>query len=154
MKYLSNNFNVSMLKEEDIDQSIMIRTMSIHEVKKRLSDIEGYESLIDDYDSANILSKKLDICIPIGRDLKDFTPYDTLIIAQTKDLIEVEQLEDKSMRFKMLELNAMWKVDYYSIDRKLLKEITLHNLSYSEAKKEAFLAGVRVPYDIYDIYHI
>ena len=154
MKYLSNNFNVSMLKEEGIDHSIKIKTMSIQEVKRRLSDIEGYESLINDYDSASILSEKLDICIPVGKDLKDFTPYDTLIIAQPKDIIEVDQLKDKSMRFNMLELNAMWKVDYYSIDRKLLKEITLGNLSYSEAKKEAILAGVRIPYDIYDIYHI
>ena len=148
MKYLSNNFNISMLNEDDIDQSLRKKTISTYELRKRLSDIEGYESLIDDDYSANILSEKLDICIPIGKNLKDFTPYDTLIIVQIKDLIDVDELENKSMRFKMLELNAMWKVDYYSKDKELLKELTLGNLSYSEAKKEAFLAGVRIPYDI------
>lgn len=154
MKYLFDNFNIAMFNEDDIDQSLRIKTISTHEVKKRLSDIEGYESLIDDDYSANLLSIKLDISIPRCKDLKDFTPYDTLILVQIKNLIEAKELENKSMRFKMIELNAMWKVDYYSKDKELLKELTLGDLSYSEAKKEAFLAGVRIPYDIYDIYYI
>ena len=81
-----------------------IKTISKNEAKKRLGEIEGYESLIEDENSINILSETLEINIKSSKGQKEFTP--------------------------------------------------LGNISYSEAKKEAFLAGVRIPYDVYDIYFI
>jgi len=154
MKYLADEFKLSMIKKENLEQSMNIKVISKYEVKKRLSDIDGYESLINDENSANTISQLLDISISCGKELTDFTPYDTLIVVQVDELSDMEELEDNSVKFMMLELNAMWKVDYYSVERELLEEITLGNLSYSEAKKEAFLAGVRIHYDVYDIYYI
>ena len=152
MKYLSNAFNLSILKEDNTDYSMKIKSISTGEVMRRLSDFDGYESIINDESSANILSKTLDINIPSRNEMKDFTTYDLLIVADTKQLKEDSLILERPMKFMTIELSTTWKVDYYSKDRELLQEVTLGNLSYSEAKKEAFLAGVRIPYDIYDIY--
>ena len=152
MKYLSNAFNLSILNEDNTDYSMKIKSISTGEVMRRLSDFDGYESIINDESSANILSKTLDINILSRNEMKDFTPYDLLIVADTKQLKEDSLILERPMKFMTIELSTTWKVDYYSKDRELLQEVTLGNLSYSEAKKEAFLAGVRIPYDIYDIY--
>ena len=154
MKYLSNKFNLSMLKKANLDQSMNIRIISTYEAKKSLSDIDGYESLITNEDCKNMLSQILDINIPSAKELQDFTPYDALIVAQPNELIEGTELEDDTMDFITLELNAKWKVDYYSKERELIKELNLGNMAYSEAKKEAFLVGVELPYYVYDIYYI
>ena len=154
MKYLSNKFNLSMLKKANLDQSMNIRIISNYEVKKSLSDIDGYESLITNEECVNILSQILDINIPTDKELKDFTPYDALIVAQPNELIEGTELEDDAIDFITLELNAKWKVDYYSKEKELIKELNLGNMTYSEAKKEAFLVGVELPYYVYDIYYL
>jgi hypothetical protein len=143
-----------MLNEKEFDHSMKIKTISKNEAKKRLGEIEGYESLIEDEKSINILSETLEINIKSSKGQKEFTPFDTLIVAQNSEVKNNAETNKDSLKFMMLELNALWKVDYYSRDRELLHEITLGNISYSEAKKEAFLAGIRIPYDIYDIYFI
>ena len=154
MKYLADEFKLSMIRKENLEQSMNIKVISKYEVKKRLSDIDGYESLIDNEEYVKILSKILDIKIPSGKRTKDFTPYDALIVVQPYEEIDDAEVEDNKIEFVMLELNANWKVDYYSKDREILFELKLGKLSYSDAKKEAFLAGVKIPYDIYDIYYI
>jgi len=154
MKYLSNKFNLVLLKEENVEQSMKITTISKDEVKKKLSDMEGYESLIDDEVSTNIISETLEISIDCRNNSKDITPFDTLIVAQPTEFKTLQPFKTTPMKFLMVELNANWKVDYYSTDRQLLKEVILGNQSYSDAKRDAFIEGVHIPYDVYDIYYI
>lgn len=154
MKYLSDSFNLSKLNLGNLEQSFKVRTISKDDVKKKLSDVDGYESVIENEDSARNISNILNVTIPLGKGLKELTPYDTLIVAQPNELSDESESKDNPIKFIMVEINSLWKVDFYSRDRELLQEITLGNMSYREAKKESFLAGVRIPYYIYDIYYL
>jgi hypothetical protein len=154
MKYLSNDFKLLLLNAEDVEQSMKITTISKHEVKRKLCGIDGFESLIDDESSTNIISETLEMSITCRKISKDITPFDTLIIAQPKDVKNLGKIKGISIKFLMVELNANWKVDYYSRDRELIKEVVLGNQSYSEAKRDAFMEGIHIPYDVYDIYYI
>ena len=61
--------------------------------------------------------------------------------------------KDGDIEYIKVELSADWKVDYYTRRGMLLKHIDLGNTIYEEAKRKAFLAGVGVEYDVYDIYY-
>ena len=149
MQYLSDNYEFLMINEKEGIPNMKITTISKDKAIKILTEIDEYQCLIENEYSAEFISQTLGINITCSNITNSITPYDTLIVAQHKMLGSNDLLS-----FIEIEINTIWKVDYYSKDEELLKQIDLGVLSYSEAKREAFMIGEKIPYYMYDIYYI
>lgn len=154
MQYLSDNYERLLINENDTDPNMQITTITKDKAMNILSNIEGFQCLIDNENSVDIISQTLGISIKDKNTSKVITPYDILIVVQPKKLGTIENFDNDLLNFMEIELNATWRVDYYSENEELLKQIELGVLSYSQAKREAFLIGERIPYFVYDIYYI
>jgi hypothetical protein len=154
MQYLTNTLDVLEHDQEKL-KHITVTSISIDDVKKKLLSNNEFETLVSDEQGANIISQTLNLNNLIyNQNHKDITPFDTLLVLEPNKINPIRNFTKEDISCKMVELNAVWRVDYYSRDKKLLKQVTLGKLSYSEARREAYLAGTRVPYDLFDIYYI
>ena len=86
MKYLTNTLKILTQHQEDLNQYIKITTVTFEEAKKKILSGDGFESLIDNENSAHIISQSFNMNIPCNKGSKELTPYDTLIVAQPKGI--------------------------------------------------------------------
>ncbi|MBU5488509.1 hypothetical protein KQI77_10240 [Clostridium sp. MSJ-8] len=145
MFYLTSFFTLNMINDVDDIQYLKMTKISKHDVKK-LIDSREIVSLCEDTERIEAEKKSLGI--------EEIKYQENLIKIKPEDLLIVLHLmEDNDIEYIKIELSADWKVDYYTRKGLLLKHIDLGNTIYEEAKRKAFLAGVGVEYDVYDIYY-
>ena len=154
MQYLSDSYECLMINQEEAIPDMKKTTISKDKAMEILSEINGYQSLIKNEYSAKFISQNLGISIQCSNVANSITPYDTLLVAQHRISGNIENLNNDSLCFIEIEINAIWKVDYYSENEEILKQIDLGVLSFSDAKREAFIIGEKIPYYMYDIYYI
>lgn len=145
MFYLTSFFTLNMINDVDDIQYLKMTKISKHDVKK-LIDSREIVSLCEDTERIEAEKKSLGI--------EEIKYQENLIKIKPEDLLIVLHLmEDNDIEYIKIELSADWKVDYYTRKGLLLKHVDLGNTIYEEAKRKAFLAGVGVEYDVYDIYY-
>ena len=144
MVYLTDFFTINMLNDVDDIQYLKMTKICKNELKK-LIDLKKVTSVVED--NIRIESEKNSLGIA------EIEYQDSISIKPEDLLIVIHLTKDDEVEYIKIELSADWKVDYYTRKGKLLKHIDLGNTIYEEAKRKAFLAGVGVEYDVYDIYY-
>lgn len=145
MVYLTGFFTLNMLNDVDDIQYLKMTKISKNEVKK-IMDSKEEISVIEDNERIEAEKNSLGI--------DEIKYQENNILIKPEDLlIVIQPNKDGDIEYIKVELSADWKVDYYTRRGMLLKHIDLGNTIYEEAKRKAFLAGVGVEYDVYDIYY-
>lgn len=145
MFYLTSFFTLNMINDVDDIQYLKMTKISKYDVKK-LIDSREIVSLCEDTERIEAEKKSLGI--------EEIRYQENLIKIKPEDLlIVIHLMEDNDVEYIKIELSADWKADYYTRKGLLLKHVDLGNTIYEEAKRKAFLAGVGVEYDVYDIYY-
>lgn len=53
-----------------------------------------------------------------------------------------------------VDMKARWRIDYYSQNKEIIKQLVLNHVTYSYAKLKAIAKGRTIDYSVFDIYSI